>query len=128
MRKLLIAIVSSTLLSTALPAMAQTLPGDMGILAGNFGTVQTTNDKAEMVKALTDMRAAAEDAKTQTPAKLADKAADSTEIQAYHAQVDKLIAQIDTSLEQAKAGNLDAAKVEAKKLAAIRNEGHKNFR
>lgn len=128
MRKLLIAIVSSTLLCTALPSMAQSLPGDMHVLAGGMKAVQATNDKAEMVSTLTDMRAAAEDAKTHTPDTLAGKANDSTEVQAYHAQLDKLIAQIDATLKQANTGDLAAAKEEAKKLAAIRNEGHKNFR
>jgi len=128
MRKLLIAIVSSTLLCTALPALAQDLPGDMDILAKGLGTVQKTDDKAEMVRALTDMRAAATDAKTHTPEKLAGKAADSADIQAYHAQLDKLIGQIDGSLKLANSGDLAAAKEEAKKFADTRNEGHKKFR
>ena len=128
MRKLLIAIVSSTLLCAALPSMAQSLPGDMHTLAGGMSAVQAANDQAKMVSTLTEMRAAAEDAKTHTPDKLAGKADDSAEVQAYHAQLDKLIAQIDVTLKQANAGDLAAAKEEAKKLADIRNEGHKNFR
>lgn len=69
MRKLLIAMLSSTLMLSA-SVMAQDLEGDMDILKGAYRTVQKTDDKAEMVRALTDMRAAAENAKTHTPDKL----------------------------------------------------------
>ncbi|HBT11661.1 MAG TPA: cytochrome B562, partial [Erwinia persicina] len=69
MRKLWIAMLSSTLLFSS-TLLAQGLEGDMDILKGAYRTVQKTDDKAEMVKALTDMRSAAENAKTQTPDKL----------------------------------------------------------
>ncbi|MBD8162108.1 cytochrome b562 [Erwinia persicina] len=127
MRKLLIAMLSSTLLFSS-TLLAQGLEGDMDILKGAYRTVQKTDDKAEMVKALTDMRSAAENAKTQTPDKLEGQAAGSAEMKDYHAQLDKLIGQIDTSLKLANGGDLSGAKEEAKKFAATRDEGHKKFR
>ncbi|MCH5465875.1 cytochrome b562, partial [Levilactobacillus sp. HBUAS51416] len=81
-----------------------------------------------MKKALTDMRAAAEDAKTQTPDKLEGKAPDSPEIKDYHAGLDTLIGQIDATSKLVDAGNVAGAKEEAKKLADTRNENHKKFR
>lgn len=127
MRKLWIAMLSSTLLFSS-TLLAQGLEGDMDILKGAYRTVQKTDDKAEMVKALTDMRSAAENAKTQTPDKLEGQAAGSAEMKDYRAQLDKLIGQIDTSLKLANRGDLSGAKEEAKKFAATRDEGHKKFR
>jgi len=128
MRKLLIAMLSSTLLCATFPLMAQDLQGDMDILKGALRTVQKTDDKAEMVRALTDMRTAAADAKTHTPDKLEGQAADSAQMKDYHAVLDTLIGQIDDSLKLANAGDLAGAKEEAKKFAATRNAGHKQFR
>lgn len=127
MRKLWIAMLSSTLLFSS-TLLAQGLEGDMDILKGAYHTVQKTDDKAEMVKALTDMRSAAENAKTQTPDKLEGQAAGSAEMKDYRAQLDKLIGQIDTSLKLVNSGDLSGAKEEAKKFAATRDEGHKKFR
>ncbi|MBK4725132.1 cytochrome b562 [Pantoea agglomerans] len=127
MRKLLIAMLSTTLMLSA-SVMAQDLEGDMDILKGAYRTVQKTDDKAEMVKALTDMRAAAENAKTQTPDKLKGQAADSAGMKDYHAELDTLISQIDTSLKLANGGDLAGAKEEAKTFSATRDAGHKKFR
>lgn len=128
MRKLLIAMLSSTLLCTTFPLLAQDLAGDMDILKGALRTVQKTDDKAEMVRALTDMRTAAEDAKTHTPDKLQGQAEDSAQVKDYHAVLDTLISQIDGSLKLANAGDLPGAKDAAKAFAATRNEGHQKFR
>lgn len=127
MRKLLIAMLSTTLiLSTSV--MAQDLEGDMDMLKGAYRTVQKTDDKAEMVKALTDMRAAAVNAKTQTPDKLKGQAADSAGMKDFRAELDTLVGQIDTSLKLANSGDLAGAKEEAKKFSATRDAGHKKFR
>lgn len=128
MRKLLIAMLSTTLLCSSFSLLAQDLEGDMDILKGAYRTVQKTDDKAEMVKALTDMRAAAENAKTQTPDKLKGQAADSASVKDYQAQLGKLTDQIDTTLKLANSGDLAGAKEAAKKFAGIRDEGHKKFR
>ncbi|MFG1173259.1 cytochrome b562 [Erwiniaceae bacterium CAU 1747] len=128
MRKILIAMLSSALLCAASPLLAQDLEGDMDVLKGALRTVEKTDNKAEMVRALSDMRTAASDAKTHTPDKLDGQPADSPEVRDYHAQMDKLIGQIDTSLKLANAGDLAGAREEAKKFAATRDEGHKKFR
>lgn len=128
MRKLLIAMLSSALLCAASPLLAQDLEGDMDVLKGALRTVQKTDDKAEMVRALSDMRTAASDAKTRTPDKLEGQPADSAQVKDYHAELDKLIGQIDESLKLANAGDLAGAKEKAKHFAATRDEGHKKFR
>ncbi|MFK8257840.1 cytochrome b562 [Erwinia sp. AnSW2-5] len=127
MRKLLIAMLSTTLMLSA-SVMAQDLAGDMDILKGAYRTVQKTNDKAEMVRALTDMRAAAENAKTQAPDQLKGQAADSAGMKDYRAELDTLVGQIDASLKLATSGDLAGAKEEAKNFSATRDAGHKKFR
>lgn len=127
MRKHVIAMLSASLLLTSLPALAD-LEKDMDTLKENLSTVKKTNDAGELKQALGAMRKAAEDAKTQTPEKLEGKAADSAEIKDYHAELDKLIGQIDVSLKKAEAGDLAGAKAEAANFEQTRNESHKKFR
>lgn len=128
MRKTLIAMLSTTLLFSSFAVLSQDLEGDMDMLKGAYRTVQKTDDKAQMVKALTDMKGAAEDAKTHTPDKLKGEAADSAQMKDYRAGLDTLIGQIDASLKLANAGDLKGAKEEAKKFADTRDANHKKFR
>ena len=44
----------------------------------------------------------------------------------YHAGLDQLVAEIDKTNLLVKAGKLDQAKIEGKKLIDIRNSNHKN--
>lgn len=128
MRKILIAMLSSALLCTSAAALAQGLEDDMDMLKGAYRTVQKTEDKAEMTRALTDMRSAAEHAKTQTPDKLQGQPADSPQMKDFRAGLDTLIGQIDSSLKLASAGDLAGAKQEAKGFAETRDANHKKFR
>ncbi|MCX8958243.1 cytochrome b562 [Erwinia psidii] len=127
MRKTLSAVLAACLLCSSVSALAD-LEGDMGALKDAYRTVMKTDDATAFKKALTDMRKAAEDAKTQTPEKLEGKPADSAEMQAYRAQMDTLIGQIDASMKLAEAGNMAGAKEEAKKFDDTRKDGHKKFR
>ncbi len=127
MRKALLAVLTTTLLFSSVSAMAS-LDDDMDVLKGGLRTVTKTDDVAEFKKALTDMRGAAENAKTQTPDKLKGQPSDSPEMKDYHAGLDKLIGQIDSSMKLADAGDLAGAKAEAKKFADTRDENHKKFR
>ncbi|CAX58015.1 MULTISPECIES: cytochrome b562 [Erwinia] len=127
MRRALLAVMTASLLFSSVSAMAS-LEDDMDTLNAGLHTVSKTDDVGEFKKALTSMRGAAEDAKTQTPDKLKGKPADSAEIKDYHAGLDTLIGQIDSSMKLADAGDLAGAKAEAKKFTATRNENHKKFR
>jgi len=127
MRRTLLTLLTASLLFSSVSALAD-LEEDMDILKGGLRTVTKTEDPSEFKKALTDMRGAAEDAKTQTPDKLKGQPADSAQIKDFHAGLDKLISQIDTSMKLANAGDLAGAKKEAEKFADTRNENHKKFR
>lgn len=127
MRKILLAMLTASLLCSSVSALAD-LGEDMDILKGAYRTVSKTDDSAEFKKALTDMRGAAENAKKETPEKLKGQPADSAQMKDYRAGLDTLIGQIDSSMKLADAGDLAAAKEEAKKFADTRNENHKKFR
>ncbi|MDW8844511.1 cytochrome b562 [Erwinia sp. MMLR14_017] len=127
MRRTLLTLLTASLLFSSVSALAD-LEDDMDILNGGLRTVTKTDDLSEFKKALTDMRGAAENAKTQTPDKLKGQPADSAQIKDFHAGLDKLISQIDTSMKLANAGDLAGAKKEAEKFADTRNENHKKFR
>lgn len=127
MCKTLLAMLTATLLCTSLSAMAD-LENDMDMLKGAYRTVTKTHDVAEFKQALTVMRGAAEDAKTQTPDKLKGQPSESPEMKDYRADLDKLIGQIDVSMKLADAGDLAEAKKAAEKLSATRDASHKKFR
>ncbi|AXF77379.1 cytochrome b562 [Erwinia tracheiphila] len=127
MRKTLSAVLTACLLCSSFGTLAS-LEDDMGVLKGAYRTVMKTDDLVEFKKALTDMRNAAEDAKKQTPEKLKGQSVEDAEMNAYRAEMDKLIGQIDTSMKLAEAGNLPGAKAEAKKFDDTRKDGHKKFR
>lgn len=128
MRKHMIAMLTVSLLCSSASVLAKGLEDDMDILKGAYRTVQKTDNAAELTRALTDMRKAAEDAKTQTPDKLEGKAPDSAEMKDYRAGLDTLISQIDDSKKLADAGDIAGAKEAAKKFADTRDANHKKFR
>ncbi|NIF22581.1 cytochrome b562 [Candidatus Pantoea multigeneris] len=128
MRKPLLAMLSITLLFSSASLYAADLKADMHTLKDGLGVVQKSSDAQAIQKALAEMRTAAEDAKKSTPETLEGKSADSAEVKDYHAELDKLIAQIDVVDAKAKANDLAGVKEESKKLETIRNEGHKKFR
>lgn len=127
MRRTLLTLLTACLLFSSVSALAS-LEDDMDILQGGLRIVTKTEDASEFKKALSDMRGAAEDAKTQRPDKLKGQPADSSLVKDFHAGLDKLISQIDASRQLADAGDLAGAKKEAEKFADTRNENHKKFR
>lgn len=128
MRKHLIALVTVTLLACSAQVMAADLSTDMDTIADNYGKIMKTSDAKAFTDGLAKMKAAALDAKNDTPDKLKGKAPDSPEIKDYHHGLDTLIGQIDKASDLAKAGKLDQAKKEAEGFKATRNENHKKFK
>lgn len=128
MRKHLIALVTVTLLACSAQVMAADLSTDMDTIADNYGKIMKTSDAKAFTDGLAKMKAAALDAKNDTPDKLKRKAPDSPEIKDYHHGLDTLIGQIDKASDLAKAGKLDQAKKEAEGFKATRNENHKKFK
>lgn len=99
------------------------LEGHMETLAKNFKTFNKTTNQNDAIKALDNMRAAAVEAqKIKLKGQQDAKAPTSTQLYA------QLIAEIDKTKKIVQDGHLDHAKIEAKKIAAIRDQGHKLYR
>lgn len=103
-------------------SFAADLEQNMKTLAKNYKAFNQTTNAAEANKALDNMRAVATDAK-KVKLKGRGDASAPTSTQLY----DQLIAQIDKTQALVKGGHLDHAKMEGKKLADIRDQGHKIY-
>lgn len=103
-------------------SFAADLEQNMKTLAKNYKAFNQTTNAADANKALDNMRAAATDAK-KVKLKGRGDASAPTSTQLF----DQLIAQIDKTQALVKGGHLDHAKMEGKKLADIRDQGHKLY-
>ena len=104
-------------------SFAASLEDNMKTLGKNYKAFNQTNSTVEANQALDNMRAAATDAKKVILKGRSDvKAPTSTEL------FDQLIVEIDKTQAVVKAGHLDHAKIEAKKIAEIRDQGHKLYK
>ncbi|WP_089605640.1 cytochrome b562 [Acinetobacter piscicola] len=113
-------LVSAFTLSSM--SFAADLEQNMKTLAKNYKAFNQTTNAADANKALDNMRAAATDAK-KVKLKGRGDASAPTSTQLF----DQLIAQIDKTQALVKGGHLDHAKMEGKKLADIRDQGHKLY-
>ncbi|MEM8072185.1 cytochrome b562 [Morganella morganii subsp. sibonii] len=109
-------------------ASAAGLSDNMKTLNANLQIIEKTDDAAVLKDALTEMRAAAQSAKAELPAKLKGKAADSAEVKDYHHGYDVLTGLIDEALKLAGEGKIQEAKAMTEQLKATRGEYHKKYR
>ena len=103
-------------------SFAADLEQNMKTLGKNYKAFNQTSNAAEANKALDNMGAAATDAKKVKLRGSGDASA-RTSTQLF----DQLIAQIDKTQALVKGGHLDHAKMEGKKIAEIRDQGHKLY-
>ena len=103
-------------------SFAADLEQNMKTLGKNYKAFNQTTNAADANKALDNMRAAATDAK-KVKLKGRGDASAPTSTQLF----DQLIAQIDKTQALVKGGHLDQAKMEVKKIAEIRDQGHKIY-
>jgi len=121
-KKTLATVMMISALGFSSMTFAATLQQNMQALGKNYKAFNQTNNAAEANKALDNMRAAATDAK-KVKLKGRGDANAPTSTQLY----DQLIAQIDKTQALVKGGHLDHAKMEGKKIAEIRDQGHKIY-
>ena len=116
-RTLITAMLSSTLLLNSL-SFAASLEHNMETLAKNYKAFNKAENSVDASKALDNMRVAALDSK-KVKLKTQDKKAVTSD-----ALYDQIVTQIDKTKGFVTAGQLEQAKVEGKKIAAIRDQGH----
>lgn len=116
------------LATTALPACAASVAESMDDMMLDYAAFNRAKTPAEATKALTKMRADTVAASAAKPARLSNEADNSPKLQAYRAEMNKLIVQIDKTRALAQAGQMEQARSEGKKLMDMRREGHTLFR
>lgn len=117
-KKTLATVMLSVALSFSSLSFAAKLEQNMDTLAKNFKVFNKAENQTDALKALDHMKAAALDAK-QVKLKNSDAKAPTSD-----ALYDQLLAAIDKTRILVQAGQLDQAKVEGKKIAAVKDQGH----
>ena len=111
------AILTSSLFLSSF-SFAASLEHNMETLAKNYKAFNKAENSVDASKALDNMRVAAVDSK-KVKLKTQDKKAVTSD-----ALYDQIVTQIDKTKGFVTAGQLEQAKVEGKKIAAIRDQGH----
>ena len=117
-KKTLATVMLSVTLSFSSLSFAGELEQNMNTLAKNFKVFNKAENQNDALQALDHMKAAALDAK-QVKLKNHDTNAPTSD-----ALYDQLLAEIDKTRLLVQAGKLDQAKVEGKKIAAVKEQGH----
>ena len=117
-KKTLATVVVSIALSFSSLSFAGKLGQNMDTLAKNFQVFNKTDSQNDALKALDNMKVAALDAK-KIKLKTSDAKAPTSDT-----LFDQLVLEIDKTRMLVQAGKLDQAKVEGKKIAAIKAQGH----
>ena len=117
-KKTLATVMLSVTLSFSSLSFAAELEQNMNTLAKNFKVFNKADNQIDALKALDNMKAAALDAK-QVKLKNQDAKAPTSD-----ALYDQLLAEIDKIRLLVQDGKLDQAKVEGKKIAAVKDQGH----
>ena len=117
-KKTLATVIFSTALSFSSLSFAGNLHHNMEVLGKNFQVFNKTDNQKDALKALDNMKLAALDSK-KVKLKTSDVKAPTSD-----ALFDQLVVEIDKTRTLVQAGKLDQAKVEGKKIAAIKAQGH----
>jgi soluble cytochrome b562 len=117
-KKTLTTVMLSVALSFCSLSFAAKLEQNMDTLAKNFKVFNKADNQNDALKALDHMKAAALEAK-QVKLKKHDANAPTSD-----ALYDQLLAEIDKTRLLVQGGKLDQAKVEGKKIAAVKEQGH----
>ena len=117
-KKTLATVIFSIALSFSSLSFAAKLEQNMDMLAKNFKAFNKADNQNDALKALDHMKAAALDAK-QMKLKNNDVKAPTSD-----ALYDQLLTEIDKTRLLVQAGQLEQAKAEGKKIAAVKDRGH----
>ena len=118
LKKILATVTLAVALSFSSLSFAGELEQNMNTLAKNFKVFNKAENQTDALKALDRMKAAALDAKR---VKLKNHDASTPTSDALY---DQLLAEIEKTRLLVQDGKLDQAKVEGKKIAAVKEQGH----
>ena len=118
LKKILATVTLSVALSFSSLSFAAKLEQNMNTLAKNFKVFNKAENQTDALQALDNMKAAALDAKQ---VKLKNHDANAMTSDALY---DQLLAEIEKTRLLVQDGKLDQAKVEGKKIAAVKEQGH----
>ncbi|ATU44453.1 ATP-binding protein [Acinetobacter junii] len=108
--------------SLSSPVFAGGLSDDMKVLGKNYKAFNQAENPQAATAALNNMRAAAVHSKQY---KLASHSAE--KVPTSTALFEQIIVEIDKAKVLVQAGKLDEAKKQAKKIADLRDQGHKHY-
>lgn len=108
--------------SLSSPVFAGGLSDDMKVLGKNYKALNQAENPQAATTALNNMRAAAVHSKQY---KLASHSAE--KVPTSTALFEQIIVEIDKAKVLVQAGKLDEAKKQAKKIADLRDQGHKHY-
>ena len=117
-KKTLATVIFSIALSFSSLSFAGELEQNMDMLAKNFKAFNKADNQNDALKALDNMKIAALDAK-KVKLKTQDAKALASDV-----LYDQLVAEIEKTRLLVQDGKLDQAKVEGKKIAAVKDQGH----
>ena len=117
-KKTLATVVVSIALSFSSLSFAGKLGQNMDTLAKNFQVFNKTDNQNDALKALDNMKLAALNEK-KIKLKTSDAKAPTSDV-----LYDQLVLEIDKTRILVQAGKLDQAKVQGKKIAAVKAQGH----
>jgi len=117
-KKTLATVIFSIALSFSSLSFAAKLEQNMDMLAKNFKAFNKADNQNDALKALDNMKIAALDAK-KVKLKTQDAKALASDV-----LYDQLVAEIEKTRLLVQDGKLDQAKVEGKKIAAVKDQGH----
>lgn len=118
LKKTLATVTLAVALSISSLSFAAKLEQNMNTLAKKFKMFNKAENQNDAMKALNQMKAAALDAK-RVKLKNHDASAPTSD-----ALYDQLLAEIEKTRLLVQDGKLDQAKVEGKKIAAVKQQGH----
>ena len=120
-KKTLATVIMFSSLALSSTVMAAGLHDDMKALGKNYKAFNQAENPQAATAALNNMRAAAVHSKQY---KLASHSA---EVPTSTALFEQIIVEIDKAKVLVQAGKLDEAKKQAKKIADLRDQGHKHY-
>lgn len=108
-------------------SQARSLQTNMKQIQRSYKAALKAEDLQTLLGSLNEMKAAAAEARTQTPRSIYGEAADSEDMRDYTAGMDRLLKQIDEAVDLASQGRLSELPALFDDMDAVKEEFHERF-